>query len=72
MKCLAFHEEIDQAEALYDLLIKRGHSATIYHSGMGASRRRDNLRLFRRGVFDVLVSCRALDEGINIQKRALP
>jgi superfamily II DNA or RNA helicase len=28
--------------------------------------RRDNLRLFRRGQFDVLVTCRALDEGINI------
>ena len=46
--------------------MKRGHSATIYHSQVGPSVRRDNLRLFRQGVFDVLVDCRALDEGINI------
>lgn len=28
--------------------------------------RRENLRLYRRGVFDVLVTCRALDEGFNV------
>jgi superfamily II DNA or RNA helicase len=25
-----------------------------------------NLKLFRRGVFDILIACRALDEGFNV------
>jgi superfamily II DNA or RNA helicase len=28
--------------------------------------RRSNLRLFRKGVFEVLIACRALDEGFNV------
>lgn len=65
-RTLIFHEDIHRAEELLGLLIDRGQSATIYHSRMNTSIRRDNLRLFRRGVFDILVSCRALDEGIDV------
>lgn len=63
---IIFHESIDSAAAIYDLLQARGHSATIYHSKMGPQMRRENLRLFRRGVYDTLVTCRALDEGVNV------
>lgn len=66
VRAMVFHEEIREAERILALLKKRGHSATIYHSRIGSFVRRDNLRLYRRGVFDVLVSCRALDEGVNI------
>jgi superfamily II DNA or RNA helicase len=66
VRAMIFHEDIKDAERLTRLLVQRGHSATIYHSGISPSVRRDNLRLYRRGVFDVLVSCRALDEGINV------
>lgn len=65
-RTLVFHEFRQDAEAILKQLKARGHSATIYHSGIAAGMRRDNLRLFRRGQFDVLVTCRALDEGINI------
>jgi superfamily II DNA or RNA helicase len=65
-RTLVFHEEVAPAERIYRRLLERGHSATIYHSKIAESVRRDNLRLFRQGVFDVLVSCRALDEGVNI------
>lgn len=65
-RCLVFHEEIEQAEAILRLLKERRHTATIYHSQLSPAVRQDNLRLFRRGVFDVLVSCRALDEGVNV------
>ncbi|SIN35488.1 DEAD/DEAH box helicase [Micromonospora cremea] len=65
-RSLIFHESIEAAEGIADLLSTRGHSVTLYHSGIGASMRRENLRLFRRGVYDVLVTCKALDEGINI------
>lgn len=65
-RTLVFHETIQGAEALLSLLRSRGNSATIYHSKLGPAMRRENLRLFRRGVYDTLVTCRALDEGTNI------
>ena len=66
LRVMVFHEDIGEATRLLGLLLERGHSATIYHSRMNDAVRRDNLRLYRRGVFDILISCRALDEGINI------
>jgi superfamily II DNA or RNA helicase len=66
LRMVIFHERIDAAEEIVALLRSRGHNATIYHSKISGPVRRDNLRLFRRGVFQVLVSCRALDEGMNV------
>lgn len=65
-RCIVFHERIRDAEEIAALLRGRGHSVATYHSNLGPELRRDNLRLFRRGVFDVLVTCRALDEGLNV------
>lgn len=65
-RSMIFHEDIAAAERIKQILKERGHSVTIYHSKLSSSVRQDNLRLYRKGVFDVLVSCRALDEGINI------
>jgi superfamily II DNA or RNA helicase len=65
-RTLVFHETIGGAEAILAMLKARGHSAAVYHSHLGPHLRRENLRLFRRGVFDILVTCRALDEGVNI------
>jgi len=65
-RALVFHERIDAADRLLNILVTRKHSATIYHTGVGPIIRRDNLRLYRRGMFEVLVSCRALDEGTNV------
>jgi superfamily II DNA or RNA helicase len=65
-RTVVFHEEIASAEQIYKMLQEHGHNVTIYHSKVPEHVRRDNLRLFRRGVFQVLVSCRALDEGMNV------
>jgi superfamily II DNA or RNA helicase len=65
-RCLVFHEDIASANRIAELLRERKHSVAVYHTGIGDSTRRENLRLFRRGLFDVLVACRALDEGLNI------
>lgn len=65
-RTVIFHEEIASAERIYRLLVKQGHNATLYHSKIAPHVRRDNLRLFRRGAFQILVSCRALDEGVNV------
>lgn len=65
-RCIVFHERTDEADKIVEILQARGHRVTIYHSGIGENVRRDNLRLYRKGVFDVLVCCRALDEGMNV------
>lgn len=65
-KTIVFVESIEAASLACRLLDRRGHSVVAYHSGMGAHIRRSNLRNFRRGFFDVLVACRALDEGFNV------
>ena len=65
-RLIVFHESIRSAETILEILLARNFNATIYHSKIGAELRRDNLRLYRRGVFDALVTCRALDEGANI------
>ena len=65
-RIIIFHESISSAESIWKILSERHLNATIYHSKISAELRRDNLRLFRRGVFDALVTCRALDEGANV------
>lgn len=65
-RTLIFHEDIGAAQTIYRNLIARNHAATMYHSRIAGPRRRENLRMFRKGIFDVLVCCRALDEGLNI------
>jgi superfamily II DNA or RNA helicase len=64
-RTVVFHENIADAEKLKAMIARRGHSVTIYHSRIAPALRRDNLRLFRKGLFDVLVCCRALDEGVD-------
>src|SRR5579864_5350423 len=70
-RTIIFHERVSSANALYAILKKRNHSVCLYHSQIAPNWRRDNLRLFRQGVFDVLVSCRALDEGMNVPETAV-
>lgn len=65
-RTVIFHERIEAATTIYRMLAQRDHNATLYHSKIAPAVRRDNLRLFRRGMFSVLVSCRALDEGVNV------
>lgn len=65
-RLIVFHESIPSAEIIHKVLSARRINATIYHSKISAELRRDNLRLYRRGVFDALVTCRALDEGTNV------
>jgi superfamily II DNA or RNA helicase len=70
-RCLVFHERVAAAELLAEVISRRGHRVTLYHSGITPLIRRDNLKLYRRGQFDVLVCCRALDEGINVPETSV-
>ena len=70
-RTIIFHESIRAANQIHDILSSRKHSVTLYHSKLSPVLRRDNLRLFRRGLFEVLVTCRALDEGTNVPETSL-
>lgn len=65
-RVIVFHERVAAAESIARMLRTRGVSTVTYHTGIAAPARRENLRLFRRGDFDVLVTCRALDEGLSV------
>lgn len=63
---LVFSERISAADRTAELISKRGARAAAYHSHLGPAIRRRNLELFRTGQFDTLVTCRALDEGVDV------
>ena len=65
-RAILFHERVGAANKILGILRERDHRPTVYHSKLAPYSRRDNLRLFRRGAFDILVTCRALDEGLNV------
>lgn len=65
-RVLIFHEEIEVAQKIFDILKKRGHSVAIYHSQIGGDARRESLKQFRKGIIRIIVCCRALDEGVDV------
>jgi superfamily II DNA or RNA helicase len=65
-RIIVFFERVSQADQLYDVLIRRNKSVSKYHSKMPPLLRRENLRLFRKSVYDILITCKALDEGLNV------
>jgi superfamily II DNA or RNA helicase len=65
-RVVIFHERVSEVESISDLLAQFGQNTVTYHSSLSDSHRRDNLRLFRRGIVNMLVTCRALDEGANV------
>jgi len=65
-RVLIFHEYTAIADQITRILDERGHRVASYHSKIGDDLRFDNLRMFREGVIDILVTCKALDEGLNV------
>ena len=65
-RMLIFHEYIESANQITRLLEDLGFRTAAYHSKIGDVNRMRNLRQFRDGMLDVLVTCRALDEGLNV------
>lgn len=66
-RTIVFSERIEQAERLAAMIRRRwGNCCGIYHSHLSGEARRRNLRDFREGHSRILVSCRCLDEGIDV------
>ena len=67
-KGFIFHESIQSADEITDGLVQNGNRARVYHSKLGTPTRYLNLLLYIRDQIDVLVACRALDEGIDVPR----
>ena len=65
-RVIVFHERVASLARITNLLSEYGQNSVAYHSHLAESHRRDNLRMFRRGIINMLVTCRALDEGANV------
>jgi superfamily II DNA or RNA helicase len=65
-RVLVFHEDIEACAVIHEVLLATGFPARLYHSGLDAKMRARALTDFRKGKADVLVTCRALDEGFNV------
>ncbi|MBQ8073772.1 MAG: DEAD/DEAH box helicase [Clostridia bacterium] len=66
-RILVFCERIEQAESMARLLRRRHASiCAVYHSKMSSEARQRNMSDFREGRVRVLVSCRCLDEGVDV------
>jgi len=66
-RVLIFSESIEQAELLYEML-KQEYYGKIgkYHSKAGKQANENSLERFRDGEILILITCKALDEGIDV------
>lgn len=71
-RVLMFCERITQAEALLARVRLRWSArAGIYHSQMSREARARNMDAFRTGELRALISCRCLDEGIDVPEASV-
>lgn len=66
-RILIFGERIEQADRLYGILKEEyGGQIGRYHSQMGKQANKNALRRFREGEARILITCKALDEGLDV------
>ena len=65
-KVLVFHERIETAEYIFKYLKEIGFAVGIYHSKMSIKERLASISEFRDEKINILVACRALDEGFDV------
>ena len=65
-RTLVFHEDIEACNLIHSVLADNGVKSGVYHSKMPLRPRALMLSQYRQGAIDVLVTCRALDEGFNV------
>lgn len=70
-RALVFHEDIEACDLIHSILLENGVKSGAYHSKLTLRARAGMLGQYRRGDIDVLVTCRALDEGFNVPETEL-
>lgn len=66
IKTIVFGEYKNAAEKLYKILQRHDIPCVIYHSGIGMKKRQAILEKFMNDEFKVMISVKALDEGLNV------
>ncbi len=70
-RTLVFHEDIEACNLIHQVLVENGVLSGVYHSKLPIKARAQILNQYRAGEIDVLVTCRALDEGFNVPETEL-
>jgi len=65
-RVLIFHERIEVAEKIFEYLKEKGFKVGIYHTHLPFDKRLENISNYRKGSVNILISCRALDEGFDV------
>lgn len=65
-RTLIFHEDIEACDLIHAVLAENCIKCGVYHSKLPLRAKAAMLGQYRRGEIDVLVTCRALDEGFNV------
>ncbi|MDY6391979.1 MAG: DEAD/DEAH box helicase [Bacilli bacterium] len=66
-RIIVFSERIEQAESIYRRLQEEKKvRVRLYHSELSPEAKKNALNDFRYGEARVLISCKALDEGLNV------
>jgi superfamily II DNA or RNA helicase len=65
-RVLIFHERIEVAEKILEYLKERSFRVGIYHAYLPFDEKVENITNFRIGKINILISCRALDEGFDV------
>jgi superfamily II DNA or RNA helicase len=65
-KIIVFHEDIHACNLIQQVLEEANVRSGVYHSALPLRRRAEVLSAYRAGALNVLVTCRALDEGFNV------
>jgi len=65
-RVLIFHERIEVAEKIFEYLKGKGFKVGIYHTHLPFDKRLENISNYRKGNINILISCRALDEGFDV------
>lgn len=65
-RTIVFHEDIEACDLIQNVLANAGIRSGVYHSKLKLRTRAEVLSAYRGGALDVLVTCRALDEGFNV------
>ena len=65
VRVMAFHERISQVNRLFESLVRDRMPVVVDHTGLTESQRERSLDLYLRGTAPILLSVKALIEGVN-------
>ena len=65
-RILIFHERTAYADRINYIFQENGIKSAVYHTKIDPATRRKNLSDYKSGKINTLITCRALDEGLDV------